>query len=347
MKNTFTMMTSVLILLLGTASGQDRKSNSANPSTEEHIDMQLRWIDADALSYRVNNEFVAADGNYVAQNREELQTYHDLGLKYQHIDQAEFRSQLQLPEGEGVMIKSAPPNSKGYQLGFRQGDIVLKVANQPVDDQYKFVTAVKNSRGKKTTVVLKRAGTNDRLAFSLPAVEKESTESWILGVQVNPISRTLKKHLRTEGVIILAVVDKSPAQKMGLQIDDVIVAIDSVKIKSLNDLQAELKKSKGEKVKVHLIRDGNKVSVEIVPMKQKPSANVSREIPYLKWSFAKAADDYAFYSKYDFDKNGYNDFYVVPMNSKQTQASLLQRIDELSAKIDELKKQVDQFNSTK
>ena len=71
------------------------------------------------------------------------------------------------------------------------------------------------------------------------------------------------------GARITDVVDKSPAEKGGLKVDDIVVQIDGEMVQSYNDFLAELRRRKqGEKVKLTVSRDREPVDLEITLGKQ-------------------------------------------------------------------------------
>lgn len=83
-----------------------------------------------------------------------------------------------------------------------------------------------------------------------------------IGVQFEPVSEAMAKALNMEkiiGVVVQDVVKKSPAEKAGIEIGDVIIAVDGKEITSSNQLQGLVfTKKSGEKVELTLLRDGKK-----------------------------------------------------------------------------------------
>jgi serine protease Do len=59
------------------------------------------------------------------------------------------------------------------------------------------------------------------------------------------------------GVLVTKVTDRSPAQRAGMIMGDIILSMGNVKVKSIEDLLNEIHKRKvGEKVKVSVFRRG-------------------------------------------------------------------------------------------
>ena len=88
-----------------------------------------------------------------------------------------------------------------------------------------------------------------------------------LGVYIQPVTEELAEYFglkKTEGVLISAVADNSPAQKAGLQRGDIILEYNKKKINDPENYRKSLWNTKiGEKVVVLVYRDGNTVYVPI------------------------------------------------------------------------------------
>ena len=81
-----------------------------------------------------------------------------------------------------------------------------------------------------------------------------------LGIQFGPVPEAMAKHLKAEGgLIVLNVVKKSPADRAGLQQNDVLIALDgkSIKDSDVRNFMDRLKKYKaGDEVELRILRDG-------------------------------------------------------------------------------------------
>ncbi len=73
-----------------------------------------------------------------------------------------------------------------------------------------------------------------------------------------------------EKVTISAVAEGSPAEAVGLQEGDVIVAIDDQVMQSLDDVTQYTKRNLGEEVELTLKRDGSAVHLSIIPRENPP-----------------------------------------------------------------------------
>lgn len=224
--------------------------------------------DAIIFSYYPNNMHAAEDGNYLAQTKEELQTYVDLDMDYEFITSSMVRNQLGLTTGEGLFIVTAPESGEGHSVGFRDGDLVLKVNDESVDTQYDFVIAVTENRGSETNALIRRNGASQKLVFSMSPVQVKEDPNWIIGVAANDLSDLLRSHLKTTGVSVTSVSENSPAQKMGILVNDIICQIGESEISNMDELREAVQESNGESVTITLLRAGNRVTVELTPQKR-------------------------------------------------------------------------------
>ncbi len=96
-----------------------------------------------------------------------------------------------------------------------------------------------------------------------------------LGVEVDPQINAIAASQGIEGVLVLGIVPGSPAEAAGLEParftrdgrilpGDIIVGIDGTEITSVEDLLVTLETREiGERVEVHILRDGGRTSLEI------------------------------------------------------------------------------------
>lgn len=70
-------------------------------------------------------------------------------------------------DGKGALVRSVEKGSRGEQAGFRAGDVVVKVNNQPVHDTSDFTRALRASSGALTVTVM-REKREQNLTLTLP-----------------------------------------------------------------------------------------------------------------------------------------------------------------------------------
>jgi serine protease Do len=77
--------------------------------------------------------------------------------------------------GKGVLVRSVEKGSRGEKAGFRAGDVVVKVNNQPVHDTSDFTHALRSSSGGAAAVTVMREKREQNLTLTLP--EKKDSGS--------------------------------------------------------------------------------------------------------------------------------------------------------------------------
>lgn len=77
--------------------------------------------------------------------------------------------------GNGVLVRSVEKGSHGEKAGFRAGDIVVKVNNQPVHDTSDFTHALRSSSSSSASVTVIRDKREQNLTLPLP--EKKDSGS--------------------------------------------------------------------------------------------------------------------------------------------------------------------------
>jgi S1-C subfamily serine protease len=107
-------------------------------------------------------------------------------------------------------------------------------------------------------------------------------EGW-LGVYVQDINHALKEamDLKSEkGVLIRDVVEDSPADKAGIETEDVVVAFDGKKVTDTEQFLMMVKKtSPGDEVELSIVRDGKEKTLTITLGKAPESKLRERQIP--------------------------------------------------------------------
>jgi serine protease Do len=78
-------------------------------------------------------------------------------------------------DGKGVLVRSVDKGSRGEKAGFRAGDVVVKVNNQPVHDTSDFTHAIRSSSGSTAAVTVMRDKKEQNLTLTLP--EKKDSGS--------------------------------------------------------------------------------------------------------------------------------------------------------------------------
>ncbi len=79
-----------------------------------------------------------------------------------------------MKNGNGVLVRSVEKGSRGDKAGFRAGDVIVKVNDQPVHDSSDFTQALRSSKGSVSVGVI-RDKKEQNLNLTLPE-RKDSGE---------------------------------------------------------------------------------------------------------------------------------------------------------------------------
>jgi serine protease Do len=127
------------------------------------------------------------------------------------------------------------------------------------------------------TAIATRTGGNMGIGFAIPSklAEKVTTDilekgrvirGW-LGVGIQNISPELAENFdidKTEGVIVTEIMKDSPAEKAGIKVEDVILAINSEKIKNVTQLSTKVGSTDpGTKMDLKILRDGDEKTISV------------------------------------------------------------------------------------
>ncbi|SMQ65519.1 serine protease Do [Devosia lucknowensis] len=171
------------------------------------------------------------------------------GAKMQAVN-ADIAASLGMPAPHGAMITEVAPGGPAERAGFQAGDVVLSVDGQRVDDPsaFNFRLATK-AIGDVAQLERLRGGATEMLAFTIeaaPSAEQDavaaiapSANSRFAGVTVRQLDPALSEAkglpYDAKGVIVTAIEAGSPAEGMGLRVDDVILALNDTE---MTDAQA-------------------------------------------------------------------------------------------------------------
>jgi len=91
----------------------------------------------------------------------------------------------------------------------------------------------------------------------------EAKPGW-LGVEIQELNPALRIALGVEhGVLVTGVIEDSPAEKAGLKIGDLILALDGEKITDYPTLRRFIRQHPDQAVKITILRTGKKLELEV------------------------------------------------------------------------------------
>jgi C-terminal processing protease CtpA/Prc len=167
--------------------------------------------------------------------------------------------------GEGVVVKEVAPESPAAKAGLKTGDFILKVNGKDVPDVTEFLRKVGTYKpGDKLSVQIQRDGLDKTITATLgqrlgaapappvvqPGLPKNlllpQPQAAFLGVRIEPLTAENRKQLRVKaesGAVVKEVTPNSPAAQAGLEVKDVIVAVDGQAVTDPTGLRAAIQKA--------------------------------------------------------------------------------------------------------
>ena len=272
-----------------------------------------------------------------------MQTYTDLGLKFQPVEPAYLARQLGLPEGQGLIVREQDESGAGFKNGFRVGDIVLAVDDVIIGSTTDVMATLAAARGSQSLVKAKRDGEPIELTIKLSEPDPaQSPERWILGIYPESISELAMAQLNLEGgIVVSGLTEGGAAGKSGLVEHDIITHVDGQSAHTPEQLREILAKSNGEELKVDFVRGGNKFSVSFAPERHvdQVEVNWSQDIGDVKLDVERLLGSEQFVELFANEGEPIDD--SAATGSKL--AELEQQVNELTKAVQKLQESIDGF----
>mgnify|MGYP005834500031 CR=1 FL=1 len=202
----------------------------------------------------------------------------------------ELRESLKFNDVGGAFIDGVVPGGPAEKAGVQDGDIIVQFDGKNVADESDLRNLIRSTPpGKSVNIKIFREGVYKDLTVKIEEAPDKPDYSdlykksyrhnmdlskddscpcgaW-LGVEIQNLSEQLGEYFKVkdgEGVLIMTVVENSPAEKAGLKAGDVIIAAGGREIERRYDLIRILRdKKENDKINLTVIRDGKKKSFEI------------------------------------------------------------------------------------
>lgn len=206
---------------------------------------------------------------------------------------ATLRAQLGLEPETGLVIKSAPEESRGAKAGLKVHDIIVECNGQKIGDTEKLRDLLEAADGQSVKLRVLRQGKSldlqatpknplvGRLAANRLWKDYLGTAvldaPYRIGVTLSGTDQALRSQLRLaegEGLVVTEVVEGSPAATAGVQKHDVLIVLDSRRLTTVEAINSQIQEIKDKEVELRLLRGGKELALQIAPRKtQQPAAD--------------------------------------------------------------------------
>lgn len=147
----------------------------------------------------------------------------------------------------GAFINQVMPDSAADKAGLKAGDIIVAINGKEIQSFGELRAKISTiGAGQKVTLGIVRDGNKQTYNVTLGA----ASDAHIVADSLNPALEGAKFANTTsgdiaQGVKVTAVNSNSPAQKLGLKEDDIIIGINRHQIKNLSELRKAMEKNSG------------------------------------------------------------------------------------------------------
>jgi serine protease Do len=180
-------------------------------------------------------------------------SYGWLGVSVHDLTE-ELANYFGLKSTDGAIVVEVLEAGPAMRAGFKDGDIILTFDGKKIHNVRELVSTVSRTEvGKKAVVEVLRNG--KRLSLEVIVGERpqypeevSAAQTPFRGMQVSSITPELAARFgleEKEGVVIIDIQPNSPASRAGLQVGDVILEINRVRIKDISDFKSLARRTKG------------------------------------------------------------------------------------------------------
>jgi len=173
---------------------------------------------------------------------------------------------LGAPDAKGSIVSNVEPGGPADKAGFKEYDIIRKVAGREVKDTRDLRLQVANTPpGEEIEVAVLRDGKVENLTITLGefpsdgpvTAEAKSSEGALSGVSVEELTPAIRQRLRlganVDGVVVTEVASGSPAAEAGLRPGDVIEEVEKKPVSNMADFRKAVSEA-GDEALLLLVR---------------------------------------------------------------------------------------------
>jgi Do/DeqQ family serine protease len=200
-----------------------------------------------------------------------------LGVSVQPVT-SDMAESLGLKDASGAIVGAVTEGSAAARAGLKRGDIIKSFNGQPVHDTNSLRNRVAEAKpGSEATLVINRNGSDQTVTAKLDMASSDraarggarpdGNDSAALGVTVAPLTPELAGRAGvpkgTAGVLVEEVNPDGRAADAGIRAGDVIEEVNRQPVKSVEELQAAIRRTPDKPLLLLVNRQGQSVFVTV------------------------------------------------------------------------------------
>ena len=196
-----------------------------------------------------------------------------LGVMIQKIT-PDLKEKLGLKDEKGALIADVTAGGPAEEAGIKRGDVIVSFDGEDIKEMHDLPYIVASTPvGKKVTVEIIRKGKKKSLEVKTGELKEEdespvvSEASPSLGLMVKEVTPELARNFglsETSGLVVVQVESNSPAGEAGMRPGDIILEVDQVSMKDLEQFNRKIEKYKaGDTILFLLNRSGTTLYLTI------------------------------------------------------------------------------------
>ncbi len=195
-----------------------------------------------------------------------------LGVSIRDVDPA-MADDLGIRQREGALVHHVFRGSPADRGGILPGDFILAVNGRRIEDADELILRVGDlPAGEDAVFELVRQSNVRTIRVRITVREDEESiadlnRSLWPGVSAYPLTQEVREEFelprRATGVVVSGVENRTPAAVAGIQVGDIITAMNGKNVGSLADFYREIAVESGETVSFTVLRDGETESLEV------------------------------------------------------------------------------------
>lgn len=245
------------------------------------------------------------------------------------------RKMLKLPEGGGLVVTSICPAGEVGTGGLQINDIVLK-ANGELVGKPQQLDAIFATTDPVNLIVLRKG---QQIELRREATKPERDTVYRLGIKLGTIESVVREQLKLDSqvkVFVNGIQDDSAAAEADIQTYDIILSLNDDPVPDIESIQKTVADSKGQPLKLKLLRDGQHIEVELAARKVETEEYTADAVHDLKYWIA---DDVQYFH-FPQDTNGLNPVTLV----QPPKSDLSRQIESLREEVQSLSKLIRQLH---